>query len=264
VRGRTSVEFKTDYTSYERRLRQPSYKRDLFHTTKDDGALRVIAFEMAPRTVNLNKAVYVGACILDLSKLHMQRFHYDVIRAKYGQRARLCFTDTDSLCYHIATKDVYSELFASHADEMDYSPYAATGRIDFGDYDKDQHKKITGKFKDECEMGVMREFRGLRSKVYRFGYLDEHGTYGEKGTCKGVNRAVAKGITLADYNACATTKQSVFRTNTRFQKHQHRITTVHQQRKCLAAYDDKRYILDDGVTTLAYGHWRIKQLQEVQ
>jgi hypothetical protein len=53
-----------------------------------------------------------GMAVLDLSKLHMYRFHYDTIKRTYGERARLLFTDTDSLCYHIQTDDIYADIYA--------------------------------------------------------------------------------------------------------------------------------------------------------
>src|SRR6266853_1024656 len=60
--------------------------------------------------IKYDKPVYLGTCILDISKLLMYEFHYDIIKQKYGDKAKLLFTDTDSLCYEIETEDVYADM----------------------------------------------------------------------------------------------------------------------------------------------------------
>jgi len=262
VRGRTAVHFETDANTYGRAVSRRHYKRDLFWTTKPDGSLQMMCYQMNKRTVKLDKTVYLGACILDLSKLHMQRFHYEYVVPTYGPRAQLMFTDTDSLCYCIETEDAYADAFAAR-ERFDFSNYEGNNRIDFkgASYDRNVNKKQTGFFKDEVGMGVMFEFRGLRSKVYMFKYADEHGCVSDKGTCKGVNKSVKRTMTMEDYNECARTGQPLYRDNVRIVSQQHSVATVRQHRKCLSAYDDKRYLLPCGVRTLAYGHWRIPHIR---
>jgi len=65
---------------------------------------------MQREVAKLNKPIYTGFCILELSKLHMYNYHYNYMIPEYGSRARLLFTDTDSLCYHIQTPDVYEDM----------------------------------------------------------------------------------------------------------------------------------------------------------
>ena len=60
-------------------------------------------------TLTLNKPVYTGMCILELSKVLMYEFDYDYIKNKYGNNSRLLFTDTDSLMYEIKTDDIYED-----------------------------------------------------------------------------------------------------------------------------------------------------------
>jgi hypothetical protein len=65
---------------------------------------------MKKPTLYLNRPIYVGFCILDLSKVLMYDFHYNCIKKKYEDKATLLFTDTDSLCYTIATHDIYRDM----------------------------------------------------------------------------------------------------------------------------------------------------------
>ena len=76
----------------QRLFNKPKYKD---HTIfKND---ELIAVEMAKTKIKYDKPVYLGTCILDLSKLLMYEFHYDFIKPMYGDKAKLLFTDTDSL-----------------------------------------------------------------------------------------------------------------------------------------------------------------------
>ena len=83
-------------------------------------------------------------CILDLSKLHMYNFHYNVIKSKYGSNAKLLFTDTDSLCYNIQTDDIYED-FEQMRDLFDNSCYPKDSK-----YFNSSYTKAIGKIKDEC------------------------------------------------------------------------------------------------------------------
>ena len=81
---------------------------------------------MKRERLKLDKPSYVGMCILDLSKTLMYDFHYNYIIRIYGDRAKLLFTDTDSLCYVIETDDVYEDLYKDRElfDNSDYSKYS--------------------------------------------------------------------------------------------------------------------------------------------
>ena len=108
----------------------------------------------------MNKPIYAGMCILDLSKLHMYQFHYDVIKKTYQDKAKLLFTDTDSLCYHIRCDDFYKDMRDSK-ELYDMSDFDSSSEF----YD-DTNKKVLGKFKDECDGKPPSEFVGLRPKMY--------------------------------------------------------------------------------------------------
>ena len=75
--------------------------------------------------VLLNRPIYLGFSILDLSKITMYRFHYQQIVAKYGSKAKLAYTDTDSFVYLIETKNIYDDM-AANIDAFDTSDYPKT------------------------------------------------------------------------------------------------------------------------------------------
>jgi hypothetical protein len=145
----------------------------------------LVAVKRMKEVLTLCKPCYVGMSILDLSKTLMYDFHYNTIKKEYGDKARLLFTDTDSLMYEIKTDDVYED-FARIGEKLDCwensdypkdSPYCST-----------HNKKVIGKFKDEAEGVPIVEFVGLRSKMYS--YVKENGKGGM--TAKGVKKYVIK------------------------------------------------------------------------
>ena len=69
-----------------------------------------MAVHKIKEALTLNRPAYVGMCILDLSKTLMYDFHYNYIKEKYGDGAKLLFTDTGSFTYEIETEDVYKDL----------------------------------------------------------------------------------------------------------------------------------------------------------
>ena len=103
-----------------------------------------MAVHKVKETLTLNRPAYVGMCILDLSKTLMHDFHYNYIKKKYDNRARLLFTDTDSLTYEIEAEDVYKD-FWNDKDMFDNSNYPENSP-----YYCNVNTKINGKFKDEA------------------------------------------------------------------------------------------------------------------
>jgi len=205
--------------------------------------------------INQNKPIYTGFTILELSKAHMYRFHYDVMLAKYGLDCRLLFTDTDSFCYHITTQDFYRDML-TFADSLDTSSYPTDS-----DHDaikllrSTKNAKVFGKFKDECNGTAPLEFVGLRFKMYSL-LVSRGGCV--KMTAKGVKKSyISKHLKHHMFlhtlnNKTCTTAQFL-----NFHTHNHTIHTHQNIKVCLSAYDDKRYLLMDGRNSLAYGHFRI-------
>ena len=120
----------------ERKLASPLYDGHIIYNED------LAAIKQKKKDLLLNKPIYAGMCILDLSKLHMYQFHYDVIKKTYQDKAKLLFTDTDSLCYHIRTDDFYTDMRDSK-ELYDMSNFDPSNEF----YD-DTNKKVLGKFKD--------------------------------------------------------------------------------------------------------------------
>ena len=106
----------------------------------------------------LNKPIYVGFTVIDLSKWKMYDFHYNFIKKK--KNAELLFADTDSLVYEIKSENVYEEFF-KWKDLFDCSNYSKDSKF----FD-DTNKKVIGKMKDEYGGNIIDEFIGLKSRMY--------------------------------------------------------------------------------------------------
>ena len=126
-------------------------------------------------------------------------YHYNYIKKKYGDKAKLLFTDTDSLMYEIKTEDFYKDISGDVKDRFDTSDYPPnhpsgipTGR----------NKKVLGVFKDEVAGIIIEEFVVLRIKLYSHKMFEGK----ESKKCKGVKKSVVnKSITHEDYKNCLFT-----------------------------------------------------------
>ncbi|PFX22887.1 hypothetical protein AWC38_SpisGene12595 [Stylophora pistillata] len=142
------------------------------------------AIEMRKTKITFDKPLYLGMCILDLSKILMYDFHYNYIKAKYGDRAKLLMTDTDSLCYEIQTDDFYQDIKSDVHNLFDTSniPKDHPSGIPSG-----VNKKVIGMFKDEAGGKIIEEFVGLRAKLYCYKMFEDGK---EEKKCKGVKKNV--------------------------------------------------------------------------
>ena len=123
----------------------------------------------------LNKPIYVGFTVLELSKWLMYDFHYNFIKKNFD--AELLFTGTDSLAYERKSEDVNEDFF-NHKHLFDFSNYPKDSKF----FDE-TNKKVIGKMKDE--FGIVEEFVGLKSKMKSMKNIDGK----ESNVAKGVNIA---------------------------------------------------------------------------
>ena len=186
--------------------------------------------------------------ILDLSKALMYDFHYNYIKKMYQEKAKLLFTDTDSLTYEIEADDIYSD-FWNDRDRFDNSDYPEDSLF----FDK-SNKKVIGKFKDEAAGLPVTEFIGLRSKMYS--YIKDNNKGGK--TAKGIKKAVIKKeITHENYKSVLFGDRQIYHKMKTTRSDKHELASYEINKVSLSCFDDKRYILGDGITSYAYGHYRI-------
>ena len=137
--------------------------------------------EMKKVEVKMNKPVYLGQAILDISKVLMYKFWYNYIKTKFGDNARLCYMDTDSFIISIKTEDFYKDIANDVKKWFDTSNYDKNDKrpIEIG-----LNKKVIGKFKDELGRKIMKEFVVLRAKTYAYLLDDNNEIKKAKGTKK--------------------------------------------------------------------------------
>ena len=159
LRKRVHVELITDAGIIHKRVAKPNFCRGNPITD----CLTDIQCTVAALT--LNRPIYVGFSVLDLSKLHMYNFHYNHMCVKYPRpdQLRLLFTDTDSLAYAVQTEYIYRDMAGDAATHYDFSEYP----LDHPLY-SDMHRTAIGYFKDELNSVPMQQFVSLRPKCYAF------------------------------------------------------------------------------------------------
>ena len=167
--------------------------------------------------VKMNKPIYLGQAVVDISKILMYAFWYDYIKPKYGEKARLCYMDTDSFVMDIKTDDFYKDI----ADNVDKW-------FDTSNYDKNdnrpleigKNKKVIGKFKDELGGKIMSEFCALRAKSYAFKLDDD--SEQAKGTKKCI---VKREITFGNYTDAFFNDKVIIRSQQKFRSNHHKVYT---------------------------------------
>ena len=103
-RKHLDFEIVSDERRFMKCVNNPSFKRS--HTINED----LVGVEKQKPKLKLDKPIFIGMSILDLSKQHMYKFYYDVMKPKYGENIRMVYTDTDSFVFHTKTDDIYQDL----------------------------------------------------------------------------------------------------------------------------------------------------------
>ena len=216
-----------------------------FHTMKlIDNNLAII--EMRKVKVEMNKPIYLGLSILDISKITMYEFGYDYVKIKYEDKARLCYMDTDSFVVNIKTKDFYKDISQDVNKGFDTLNYTFDRPLPTG-----INKKVIGLMKDELGGDIITEFVALRPKAYSNITNDFIEMKKAKGTKKCV---VNKMLRFEDYKKCLFSNGKVLKSQQRFKSENHEVYTENINKIALSCDDDKRIVTSDSVTSYPYGY----------
>ena len=202
--------------------------------------------EMKKTKVKMNKPIYLGLPILEVSKILMYEFWYDYMKPKYANNVKLCCTDTDSFIINIKTNDFYEDITSDVENRFDTSNYEVNRPLPMG-----KNKKVIGLMKDELGGKIITEFVTLRPKTYSF--LTDDGKEDKK--AKGTKKCVIKKmIKFNDYKKCLLNDEVIFKSQQRFISKKHDVYTENKNKIALSSNDDKRIVLSVKITSYPYGY----------
>ncbi|EKX40498.1 hypothetical protein GUITHDRAFT_175438 [Guillardia theta CCMP2712] len=206
------------------------------------------------KNVKLDKPIYAGFSILDLSKYLMYDFYYNIMKPKYGQNLKLLATDTDSFFFAVYTEDLYKDIWDMR-EHFDMSEYSKENPL----YDE-TNKKVIGKFKDELGDNIMSEFIGVRPKCYSYKKHSIKDGYKNIKKLKGVPSSIVKtDIKHEDYDKCVSENKPLSCKVHGIRSSKLQNYAIQQVKTALSNTDDKRYWdLSLGYQSLALGHRDIK------
>ena len=255
VRGRMNLKLCCDATKYKRYINRTDYLNDTMIAGDDDSQL--LAVNLRQTMVKLDKPIFAGLAVLDLSKAHMYDSYYNVFKPMFGESMRMGATDTDS--FMIDVEGDVDAIIGTNREHFDLSNYPKDHTL----FDE-TNKKVVGKFKNELAGHLISERVNLRAKLYAFNVFDPAtGEYEAEKRCKGISRAVVKhNINFQDYKTTLFEQSMQYRKQYMLRSKNLTIYTVCINKVALSSYDDKRYILDGGLDSLAHGHWRIPEMRQ--
>ena len=193
--------------------------------------------EMKITKVKMNKPIYLGLLILEISKLLMYEFWYDYMKPKYGDNVKLCYMDTDSFIMNIKTEDFYKHIANDVEKRFDASNYECDRPIPTR-----KNKKVIALMKDELGGSVITEFVALRPKTYS--YLTDNCKEDKK--AKGTKKCVIKRmIKFDDFKNCLLNGEVVLKSQQRFISKGHDVYTENVNKIALSS---------DKITSYPYGY----------
>ena len=273
LRNHVDVEIFNDNDGSDRkklikRIAKPNYENSVIF----EGS-QLVSVRMRQSTVLLNKPIQHGVSVLSRAKVPMYEWHYEYMIPKYGDKAKLCYTDTDSLIYEIDTEDYYDDIRADVPTRFDTSAYPE----DHPSGLPIMNKKVPGLMKDEACGRIITKLVCLGPKQYAYEIEDYDGMCEKEfcdGNCgksscvgngdnknKGIKKSVLKGsLTVDHYEDCLKNDATYYARFNILRSRKHDVTTETVTKVALTSADNKRIIIpnDPEHRTLAPFHWRAK------
>ena len=240
IRKHRNIKLVTTDEKRNKLVSEPNY-HTMDYISKDFSII-----EMKRTKVKMNKPIYLGLSILDISKILMYEFWYDYMKPKYGNDVKLCYMDTDSFITNIKTEDFYKDITNDVEKRFDTSSYEVNRSLPTG-----KNKKAIGLMKDELEGKIITEFVTLRPKTYS--YLTDDGKEDKK--AKGTKKCVIKRmIKFNDYKNCLLKDEVILKSQQRFISKKHDVYTENINKVALSNNDDKRMVSSDKIKSYPYGY----------
>ena len=189
--------------------------------------------------VKMNKPIYLGLSILEISKILMYEFWYDYMKPKYNDNVKLCYMDTDSFIMNIKTESFYKDIANDVEKRFDTSNYEVNRPLP------------TGKNKDELGGKIITEFVTLRPKTYSYLRDDCKEDQKAKGTKKCVIKRMIK---FDDYKNCLLKDEVLLKSQQRFISKKRNVYTENINKIALSNNDDKRIVSSDKITSYPHGY----------
>ena len=211
--------------------------------------------EMKKTKVKMNKPIYLGLSILEISKTLMYEFWYDYMKPKYNDNVKLCYIDTDKFIMNIKTNDFHRDISNDVENRFDTSNYevnmSETSALARRPLPTGKNKKIIGLMKDELGGKIITEFVTLRPKTYSF--LTDDGKENKK--AKGTKKCIIKKkIKFNDYKKCLFSDELILKSQQRFISKKHDVYTENVNKIALSNNDDKRTVSSNKISSNPYGY----------
>ena len=201
---------------------------------------------MKKAKVKMNKPIYLGLSILEISKTLTYEFWYDYMKPKYANNVKLCYMDTDSFIMNIKTNNFYEDIASDIENRFDTSYYEVNRPLPTG-----KNKKVISLMKDKLGGKIIMEFVTLRPKTYSFLTDDDKEDKKAKVTKKCI---IKKMIKFNDYKKCFLDDEVILKSQQRFISKKHNVYTENINKIALSNNDDKRIVSSNKISSYPYGY----------